>query len=132
MRTVTQTRAFTLIELLVVMLILSILMAVAMPLYLAAVTDSQRKSCRANMQSIADAEAAYRTRVSTHTYTTVLNNLSADLGAVPHCPSGGTYTVRISNGSRPAQNGTLVPNGGIIINCRRSGHGRFAPGVDSQ
>ena len=36
-------KGFTLIELLVVVLILSVLMAVATPLYLSAVTDSQKK-----------------------------------------------------------------------------------------
>ena len=40
-------KGFTLIELLVVVLILAILMAVAMPLYLSAVADSQKKTCRA-------------------------------------------------------------------------------------
>ena len=49
---------FTLIELLVVVLILAILMAVALPLYLSAVADSQRKTCRANLQTIANAEQA--------------------------------------------------------------------------
>ena len=48
-------RGFTLIELLVVVLILAVLMAVSIPLYLSAVADSQRKTCRANMQTIANA-----------------------------------------------------------------------------
>ena len=41
-------RGFTLIELLVVVLILAILMAVALPLYLSAISDSETKTCRAN------------------------------------------------------------------------------------
>jgi len=53
-------KGFTLIELLVVVLILSILMAVALPLYLSAVADSQKKTCRANMQTIANAVQAAR------------------------------------------------------------------------
>ena len=55
-------KGFTLIELLVVVLILSILMAVALPLYLSAVSDSQRKTCRANMQTIANAVQAARVK----------------------------------------------------------------------
>ena len=38
--------AFTLIELLVVVLILAVLMAVSIPLYLSAVADAQKKTCR--------------------------------------------------------------------------------------
>jgi prepilin-type N-terminal cleavage/methylation domain-containing protein len=37
-------RGFTLIELLVTVLILAILMAIALPLYLQAIADSERKS----------------------------------------------------------------------------------------
>jgi len=60
-------RGFTLIELLVVVLILSILMAVALPLYLSAVADSQKKTCRANMQTIANAALAARVRTNAGT-----------------------------------------------------------------
>jgi type IV pilus assembly protein PilA len=124
-------KGFTLIELLVVILILAILMAVALPLYLGAVSDSQVKTCRANMQTIANAEAAYKTSSTTHTYTTNLSDLNANLGNTPVCPSGGTYTVTISGGSDTAQNGNTVPAGGIIVHCSATGHGVFAPGIDS-
>jgi type IV pilus assembly protein PilA len=60
---------FTLIELLVVVLILSILMAVALPLYLSAISDAQRKTCRANLQTIAN--AVQSARVKTNAITTV-------------------------------------------------------------
>src|SRR5436190_23809423 len=53
---------FTLIELLVVVLILAILMAVALPAYLSAVADSSKKTCRANMQTVANAVQAARTQ----------------------------------------------------------------------
>src|SRR5258708_13313904 len=63
---------FTLIELLVVVLILAILMAVALPLYLSAVADSQRKTCRANLQTIADAvQAKYVLYAGATTYATI-------------------------------------------------------------
>src|SRR5947209_4800241 len=123
-------KGFTLIELLIVILVLAILMAVALPLYLAAVSDSQVKTCRANMQTIANAEAAYKTNSSTHTYSTDLTALNSNLGATPACPSGGTYTVTISSGSSTAQSGGTVPSGGLVISCSASGHGVFAPGID--
>ena len=125
-------RGFTLIELLIVILVLAILMAVALPLYLSAVSDSQLKTCRANMQTIANAEAAYKTSVATHVYTTNLSDLNANLGSTPICPNAGTYSVVISTGSSTAQNGTPVPAGGLVISCSATGHGRFAPGIDSE
>jgi type IV pilus assembly protein PilA len=124
-------RAFTLIELLIVILVLAILMAVALPLYLAAVSDSQVKTCRSNMQTIANAEAAYKTSDTAHQYTTTLSNLNANLGSTPVCPSGGTYSVAISDGSQQS-NGKTVPSGGIVVSCSSTGHGTFAPGIDSQ
>ena len=125
-------KGFTLIELLIVILVLAILMAVALPLYLAAVSDSQVKTCRANMQTIANAEAAYKTSNSSHTYTTDLTQLNTNLGATPVCPSGGSYSVVISTGSSTANNGATVPSGGLLISCGATGHGKFAPGIDSQ
>ncbi len=122
-------KGFTLIELLVVILILAILMAVALPLYLGAVSDSQTKTCRANMQTIANAEAAYKTSNPLHTYSTNLSDLLPNLGSIPVCPSGGTYSVVISNGSQTS-NGATVPAGGLIVSCTI--HGTFAPGIDSQ
>src|SRR3989440_10927163 len=93
-----QRKAFTLIELLIVILILAILMAVALPLYLAAVTDSQIKTCRANMQTIANAEAAYKTANSTHAYTKNIANLASNIGSLsPGCPTAGIYSLPISN-----------------------------------
>ncbi len=112
-------------------LVLAILMAVALPLYLAAVSDSQVKTCRANMQTIANAEAAFKTQDTSHTYTTALSDLGANLGQTPVCPSGGTYSVAIA-ASGATSNGKSVPVGGLIISCSVSGHGTFAPGVDSQ
>lgn len=125
-------RGFTLIELLIVILMLSILMAVALPLYLAVITDSQRTACRANMQSIADAEQAYRARVSTHTYTTNLSGLDPDLYATPVCPQQGDYTVVISDGTETAYNGKSVPAGGLVVKCSTSVHGVYAPSIDAE
>src|SRR5579864_8689636 len=91
-------RGFTLIELLVVVLILSVLMAVAAPLYLSAVADSQRKTCRANMQTIANAIQAARVKAAAADYSAYISQAinstnEPDLLTTPKCPSAGTYTV---------------------------------------
>ena len=125
-------KGFTLIELLIVILVLAILMAVALPLYLSAVSDSQLKTCRSNMQTIANAEQAYKTSDSAHVYTTTIADLNPNLGATPICPSTGTYTVAISTGASTANNGASVPAGGLVIACSATGHGFFAPGIDSE
>jgi len=128
-------RGFTLIELLVVVLILSILMAVALPLYLSAVADSQRKVCRANMQTIANAVQASYVRTVAANYSTwassggtaVSTGTLPDLNAVPTCPSNGAYTILFGN------TGT---NTTFKISCNygtgTAAHGTFQPGVDSQ
>jgi type IV pilus assembly protein PilA len=123
-------RGFTLIELLVVVLILSILMAVALPLYLSAVADSQRKVCRANMQTIANAVQASRVRTNAANYGALITggvtvaNLP-DLNAVPQCPSAGAYTLA---------NGNTADNTTFKVSCSYvtgTAHGTFQPGVDS-
>jgi len=80
---------FTLIELLIVILVLAILLAIAIPLYLRSVHDSERRTCRANMQVIAHAEQAFRIRSATHAYTANVLDLvgqTEDLTALPRCP----------------------------------------------
>ena len=72
-------RGFTLIELLVTVLILAILMAIALPLYLEAVKDAEKKTCRANMQTIANAVVAYRVRTRQTTWTENLGALQLHL-----------------------------------------------------
>ena len=118
-------RGFTLIELLVVVLILAILMAVALPLYLSAVADSELKTCRANMQTIENAVQATRVRTRT-AYASITNaNLVTTLGdlqARPICPVSGAagYSVVV-----PGTGG-----GAYEVQCTASGHGKFEPGVD--
>jgi len=93
---------FTLIELLVVILILAILMAIALPLYLRAVRDSNRQTCRSNMQTIANALQAFKVRSANHVYpgqaaagdpinladpTFVGPGPATDLQVLPQCPN---------------------------------------------
>jgi prepilin-type N-terminal cleavage/methylation domain-containing protein len=121
---------FTLIELLVVVLILSILMSVALPLYLSAVSDSQKKTCRANMQTISNAVQAARVKAIALDYTAIIaanssgiilsgaNSLD-NLQAVPVCPNAGTYKLAAGASA-----------GSFKVTCDYAGHGNFEPGVD--
>jgi len=114
---------FTLIELLVVILILAILMAVALPLYLSAVADSERKTCRSNMQTIANATQAYRVKYRLTNYAPIAANealLNDDLQFTPTCPSAGTYSVTDN-----------VPTGAFTVTCSNAAHGSFVPGSGS-
>jgi type IV pilus assembly protein PilA len=126
-------KAFTLIELLIVVLILAVLMAVAMPLYMGAIGDSERRVCRANMQTIANAEQVYKLQGTTHQYTADLSAVYPNTGDRPSCPIVGpsAYTVELSSGSSVAGNGTTVPAGGLVIHCSDASHGSWAPGIDS-
>jgi type IV pilus assembly protein PilA len=133
----TRVRGFTLVELLIVVLILAILMAVALPLYLSAVADSKKKTCRANMQTISNAVQSAKVRMQAENYALIINDNRAgidinpdnadigaltDLLAVPVCPSGGAYELRRGDtGNRTT----------FKVMCRGTNHGTFQPGVDS-
>jgi len=117
---------------LIVILILSILMAVALPLYVAAVMQSEKVVCRSNMQTIANGEQAFRARDPQHEYTTNLAELPIDLGSIPVCPRSGTYSVVISDGSATANNGQSVQAGSMVVGCTEATHGVFAPSIDSE
>ena len=124
-------KGFTVIEALVVVVVLAVLMAVAMPLYLSAMADSQAKDCRSNMQTIANLEQEYKIKSSSHVYTSTISNLSSLVPNVPICPSGGTYSITFGDGTKTANNGQVVPNGGLIVNCSSTSHGVFALNVDT-
>lgn len=125
-------RGFTLIELLVVVLILAILMAVALPAYLGAVADSEKKTCRANLQTIANAVQAHKVRLRATSYTTNFADLTADLGSTPQCPSGGTYSI-VTSGTVKDENGTTdisIPSGGFGVQCDK--HHGYVPGISNR
>jgi len=120
--------AFTLIELLVTVLILAILMAVALPLYLSAVADAEHKTCRSNMQIIAAAVQAWRTKFrNTSGLPAAMADLNPDLQGQAQCPNDPNagdidYTIE------------LVGAGPLFrVRCLdTAAHGTFTPGVDNQ
>lgn len=120
-------RGFTLIELLVVVLILAILMAVALPLYLSSQANAERRTCRANEQTIANAIQAAKVINRASNYGTwigaAVNNANEpDLQSTPICPNAGTYSVA---------NGSSGDNTTYKVVCSVAAHGSFEPGVDS-
>lgn len=123
-------KGFTLVELLTVVLILSILMSVALPLYLNAVDNSKRRICRVNMATIGNAMVAARNKTRAADFTALIaggvttTNLN-DLTAVPVCPNGGTYSLA---------NGSSTTATTFKVQCNTTyplTHGKFEPGVDS-
>jgi type IV pilus assembly protein PilA len=105
-----------LVELLAVVLILSVLAAIAVPLYVNSRKSSAARACTANLASIAAAESAYKTRfgsyVSGANWSTAYVAATAagdsptggligapeGLGAAPTCPrGGGSYTIAESS-----------------------------------
>jgi type IV pilus assembly protein PilA len=131
---------FTLVELLVVVLILAILMAVALPLYLSAIANSTKRTARANMQTIANAEQSFKLQDPNHLYTADLTKLN-DLGAGISGPGDRTYTVTLGPGNCKDANGQTVnvPDGSFMVqsasasdNTVTQSDGCYVPGVTTE
>lgn len=125
-------RAFTLVEMLIVVLILSILMAVAMPLYLSAITTSEKRTARSNLHTLINASQAYRLRTGAYTSNST-DLLQNELNNWPVGPGATAYTL-YTTGNLP--DGRSVPTGGVAAcaNDTTRGtdgdYGCFIPGVD--
>jgi prepilin-type N-terminal cleavage/methylation domain-containing protein len=124
-------KAFTLVELLTVVLILSILMSVAAPLYLNALDDSRKKVCRANLQTISNAVMAARVKNAVNDFGLLITggvtitNLP-DLSSLPRCPNGGAYALAF---------GSSRSNATFQVQCSATyplTHGKYEPGVDNK
>jgi type IV pilus assembly protein PilA len=115
-------KGFTLIELLIVILILAVLMAVALPLYLGAVADSEKKTARANMQTIANALQSAKVKATDHAYPADWTTLIAS----------GDITAQITGpGTRTYSWGLTGTGGAPVISSGVAADSTYEPGKDS-
>lgn len=95
MNRIRKNKGFTLVEIMIVVLIIGILMAIAVPNFIKARSNSQKSTCIANLKQIETAKeqwAMENGQGSTATPTSA--NLSPNyLKSYPACPTAGTYTI---------------------------------------
>lgn len=83
---------FTLVELMVVVLIIGILVAIAIPVFNAAKSNAQRKTCFANERTVDGAARSYEAEEGALPANVAALVTGDYLKAEPTCPAGGTYT----------------------------------------
>jgi len=121
---------FTLVEIMIVVLIIGILLAIAIPNFVAARESSRAKACVGNLKQIDSATQQYcmDKKLNSSNYSaskptvdtgaaTSLCGAAAYIRSIPVCPSAGTYAV--------AANITLTPQ------CTISGDGTSAGNSDT-
>ena len=118
-------------------------MAIALPLYLNAITESARRTARSNMNMLINVEQAYRTQ--NHAYTNKMSDLtdpaSKYLDQEPIGPGDlHYYVLRLAGDALPDGRTAQIPAGGVA-SCATAGtsgktgsatYGCYIPGVDAE
>jgi len=101
---------FTLIELMIVILIIGILVGIAVPVFLAARSGAEKRTCQSNMRTFKSAANVYA--ATYETYPTSIGQLVPSfIEKSITCPGGGTYTVSGGGAAPPT------------ITCPTAAHG---------
>ncbi len=88
-------KGFTLVEIMIVVLIVSVLLAIALPNFMHARDVSRQKACIKNLDNILGGKEQYVMEHNKGAADTVtFDNLIPDyIKHMPECPAGGTYAV---------------------------------------
>jgi prepilin-type N-terminal cleavage/methylation domain-containing protein len=99
MRMNRKNRGFTLVEIMIVVLIIGILVAIAVPNFISARTNSQTNACIGNLKQIESAKEQWamvnkKAATDSPASTDLVGDATTGfLKSYPSCPAGGAYTI---------------------------------------
>jgi len=112
-------KGFTLVEIMIVVAIIGILIAIAVPSFVRARTQSRMRACQENLTKIDGAKEQWalennKTTTDTPVWTDLINTSNAEksyLKKSPVCPSNGTYAIgAVSNDPTCTVSGHAINN----------------------